>query len=100
MARKRRKGLVEAKKSVAIDNFYRDNISDNYNKPMSILMTNISEFNKYGASLRIYFSFVEQFIWLSLALCLLSVTSIYINFYGGYYNGSNINNKSDSARGS
>jgi hypothetical protein len=59
MARKRRKGLVEANRTLAIENFYRENISDNYNKPMGILMTRISEFNKYGASLRVYFSFVE-----------------------------------------
>jgi hypothetical protein len=39
-------------------------------------------------------------IWLGLVLALLSVTSIYINFNGGYYNGTNINNKSDPARGS
>ena len=67
---------------------------------MGIAMTRISEFNKYGASLRVYFSFVEQMIWLGMTIALLSVTCIYINYNGGYYNGTNINNKSDPARGS
>ena len=100
MDRKRRKGLIEASRPQAVENFYRDNIANNYHKPLGIIFTSISELNKYGSSLRIYFSFIEQLLWLSLAICLLSVTNIYINYNGGYYNGTNINAKSDPARGS
>ena len=63
-------------------------------------MAPLSILDIYGESLRIYFGFIEQLTWLSFALSLLSLAMVYINFTGGYYNGTNKNDKSDPARGS
>lgn len=91
--------MIEGDKDVGRENYFRNNVHGDYYKPVS-LCSPLSVLDKHGESLRLYFSFTEQLTWLSLALCLLSATNIYINFNGGYYNGTNKNDKSDPARGS
>ena len=71
--RNKRKGFDTADKAKAEAAFYAANISDEYNQPMSILGSSTSYFNRYGESLRIYFSFMEQFIWVSLAIGILAL---------------------------
>ena len=60
--------------------------------------TDLSAFDKHGAVLRLYFSFMEQVSWLALTVAILTIPNIYINSKGGYYDGSNINEKSDITR--
>ena len=89
--RNQRKGFVHGDKDKALKDFYMNNVSDEYNRPMSIIRSSTSSFLKYGVSLRIYFSFMEQLIWVSLALSLLALINCNINLEGGYYNGTNKN---------
>lgn len=60
--------------------------------------TDLSVFDKHGAALRLYFSFMEQVSWLALTVAVLTIPNIYINSEGGYYDGANINEKSDISR--
>lgn len=83
---------------IAQDNYYKNNISDDYHQPLSVRAADLSELNRHGESLRIYMSFMYQFSWLSFALFLLSAINAYINYQGGYYNGDDRNAKSDQAR--
>ena len=96
--RKRRKGLVEGDVDLAKENYYKNNIGDKFNKPLGVCFSSISVLNKRGASIRIYFSFMEQMMYLTLVIGLLGAACAYINYEGGYYNGDNKNENSDALR--
>jgi hypothetical protein len=63
---------------------------------MSLCGSSTSSFSQYGQSFGIYFSFMEQLIWLSFAISLLAGIAININVEGGFYNGTNKNINSSS----
>lgn len=104
--RKLRKGLVEGNIDQANENYFRDNISDDYYKPLGICGASLKHLNKHGASVRVYFSFMQQMTLLALVLGAVGGLCCYINFFqpyspsGGYYNGTNKNDKSDALRSS
>lgn len=83
-----RKGFFPADKKMAQNNFLANNISDDYNRPLSLCGSSTSYFSKYGESLRIYFSFMEQLIWVGSAIVLLALILVNINIEGGFYNGT------------
>ena len=83
--------MVPGTKQQALDKYFADNISDEYKKPLSILTTGLNKLDKYGESLRLYFSFLDQFIFLSLALSFFCYVNARINEQGGFYNGTNKN---------
>ena len=92
--------MVEGDVELAKENFYKNNISDDYHKPLGICSASLSVLNRHGESLRVYFSFMEQMAWLALVISLLGAACAYINFEGGYYNGTNKNENSDALRSS
>ena len=92
--------MVEGDIELAKENFYKKNISDDYNRPLGVCSASLSALDKHGESLRVYFSFMEHLAWLSLIFGLLGAASAYVNYEGGYYNGTNKNDKSDPRRGS
>ena len=96
--RLKRKGLVAGDAEKAKANFLKANISDDYHQPLGIYSARLSALNKHGESLRIYFSFLEQLIWLTLVLAVLGGANMMVNYDGGYYNGTNKNSKSDASR--
>ena len=77
-----------------------NNASDDYNLPLSLFGSSTADFNKYSESLRIYFSFMEQLIWLSIAIGILALIAVNINIDGGFYNGTNKNYLSSLSRDS
>ena len=67
-----RKGFTKADAAKSRRRFLKNNISDEYYKPLPVFSSSTSIFSKYSDSLRVYFSLTEQLIWVSIALTLMA----------------------------
>ena len=84
---KRKKGYYKGVVYEALINYHRNHgVSDPKNRPLALCNSGLSELNPFGETLRIYFSFLKMFLFVSLICGGLTGFNTYLNLTGYFVN--------------